>query len=432
MTAVGLLLSGCAAAGKTAGASRVSTASTPPAVTVVAPTTVPRSTKLPTATKATTKPATKSATTTNAGSSAPLTLITEPDQGMASIDSLLASPRDTLDMTMYELVDSTAESILAADAARGVTVRVVLDRNREEAANTPAYDYLTSHGVHVRWAPPSFEATHEKAVVIDAGRPGARALIMTLNLTSEYYSDTRDFAVIDTDPSDVAAIETVFAADYAGQPVAEPSGADLVWSPGSKATLVSLIDSARTSLAVENEEMSSTAIIDALTAAAGRGVNVEVTMTADSEWDQAFAELTAAGAHVHLYADTSTVLYIHAKAIVADGRRAFVGSENFSDASLDENRELGILTQSPAIVSPLTAVLAADYAGAAQTTSPSAPVTVAASPSPQSCHPLTDGGNCYRQGEYCRDDDHGATGVAGDGETITCEEIGAIWEWEAA
>ena len=59
-----------------------------------------------------------------------------------------------------------------------------------------------------------------------------------------------------------------------------------------------------------------------------------------------------------------------------------------------------------------------------------APVT-ASSSAPPSCYPLTDGGNCYEPGEYCRDDDHGMSGVAGDGEAITCEDNDG-WRWEPA
>ena len=33
--------------------------------------------------------------------------------------------------------------------------------------------------------------------------------------------------------------------------------------------------------------------------------------------------------------------YVHAKAIVADGKHVFIGSENISSTSLDENREMG-------------------------------------------------------------------------------------------
>ncbi len=49
--------------------------------------------------------------------------------------------------------------------------------------------------------------------------------------------------------------------------------------------------------------------------------------------------------------------------------------------------------------------------------------------SPAGCYPLSDEGTCYEPGEYCRYDDEGMTGVAGDGETITCEDNDG-WRWE--
>jgi phosphatidylserine/phosphatidylglycerophosphate/cardiolipin synthase-like enzyme len=53
--------------------------------------------------------------------------------------------------------------------------------------------------------------------------------------------------------------------------------------------------------------------------------------------------------------------YIHAKLIVADGARAFVGSQNLSTASLDSNRELGILISDPAILQVLAETFAQDW-----------------------------------------------------------------------
>jgi hypothetical protein len=58
-----------------------------------------------------------------------------------------------------------------------------------------------------------------------------------------------------------------------------------------------------------------------------------------------------------------------------------------------------------------------------------APPTQAAPTTPAGCQPLTNGGNCYEPGEYCRNSDHGATGVAGDGERIECEDNNG-WRWE--
>jgi hypothetical protein len=53
------------------------------------------------------------------------------------------------------------------------------------------------------------------------------------------------------------------------------------------------------------------------------------------------------------------------------------------------------------------------------------------STAPAGCYPLTNGGNCYEPGEFCRASDHGVSGVAGDGESITCLDNDG-WRWEPA
>jgi hypothetical protein len=64
------------------------------------------------------------------------------------------------------------------------------------------------------------------------------------------------------------------------------------------------------------------------------------------------------------------------------------------------------------------------------TTPPTQPAPAPAPPPPAaSCHPLSNEGTCYEPGEFCRNADHGVTGVAGDGKTITCEDNDG-WRWE--
>ena len=293
-------------------------------------------------------------------------LVTEPDDGMSPIYRLIGSARRSIDMTMYELADPTAEADLVAAARRGVKVRVVLDQNRERSNNTPAFDELAAHGVEVRWAPTSYDATHEKAIVVD----DEIAAIMTLNLVREDYAGTRDFAVIDRSHADVAAIEAVFSHDVAGDRTSPlPKGSDLVWSPGADAPLVALIDSARHRCLVENEELSEYTIVDALAAAAHRGVDVELVMTYQSTWQANLDKLAAAGVHVRTYAEDAA-RYVHAKVIDVDpstsGERLFIGSQNFSWASLQYNRELGLVLGpgEPGISTSVTGTIQRDYAGA--------------------------------------------------------------------
>jgi phosphatidylserine/phosphatidylglycerophosphate/cardiolipin synthase-like enzyme len=294
-----------------------------------------------------------------------LSVLVEPEQGVTPIYALLGSAKRSIDLTMYELVDPQAEQALEQAARRGVAVRVILDGNREKAANKPAYGELAAHGVQVVWADPRYAATHEKAVVVD----DAVAAVMSLNLTARYYPDTRDFAVLDRQPADVQAIEAVFDADFKHHKVEAAPGDDLVWSPGAEGVLLSLIDSATSTLLVENEEMALPAVTAALERAAGRGAHVTVAMTRQDDWAPDFDRLAKSRVDVRTYAPTAR-LYIHAKAIVVDDgtprAKAFIGSQNFSSASLSHNRELGLLTADPEMVDALAKSIRADAASASR------------------------------------------------------------------
>ena len=234
------------------------------------------------------------------------TIITEPDQGFTPVYDFINSATKTLDMTMYELVDTTAEQDLATLAQNGVVVRVILDQNLEKSSNTAAYNYLTANGVSVHWANPTYSATHQKTITID----GDSSMILTANLTSEYYTTTRDFAVIDTNQTNVAAIEKVFNADFTNATITPSKAYSLIWSPTDSSTdLQAIINNATHSLTVENEEMSDSAIVTALENAAKRGVVVKVIMTNDdNEYESEFNALNKAGVQIRTYKDTSTLL----------------------------------------------------------------------------------------------------------------------------
>jgi phosphatidylserine/phosphatidylglycerophosphate/cardiolipin synthase-like enzyme len=189
---------------------------------------------------------------------------------------------------------------------------------------------------------------------------------MTANLTSEYYSSTRDFLVTDTKPADVSAIAQVFNADFAHRSVHPSDGRDLVWSPtDSQAQLLALIDGARKSLRIYSEEMADSTVEDALIKAARRGVVVKVCgENTSGEYDSEFSRLAAAGVRISYYS-SSHGFYIHGKVIEADygtsRAKVFIGSENFSSTSLNRNRELGVITASQKVMSSIASTFAADY-----------------------------------------------------------------------
>jgi phosphatidylserine/phosphatidylglycerophosphate/cardiolipin synthase-like enzyme len=279
-----------------------------------------------------------------------------------TIYNFINSATKTLDMTMYELKDTTAVNDLIAREKAGVAVRVILDR-QETSTNSSAYSTLLAAGVGVVYSSTSYVYTHQKTITVD----GTESLILTGNLTSEYYSTTRDYGIFDTNAADVAAIETVFAADYTHSAVTPSDATDLLWSPtDSQARLLTVINGATKTLDVEEEEFSDTAIVNAIVARAKAGVTVRVVLETPGDYSSEVSKVKAAGGTVRGYS-SSTGFYVHAKAIVADyglsTAKVEAGSMNMTSNSLGSNRELGIILTDTAVESVIESAFSSDYTG---------------------------------------------------------------------
>jgi phosphatidylserine/phosphatidylglycerophosphate/cardiolipin synthase-like enzyme len=279
----------------------------------------------------------------------------EPSTGPDPVEAFLAGASRTVDLNVYELDDPAIVRLLAARDAAGVRVRVLLDRSREAQRNRPAVTALAAAGVDVRWAPAQLGVDHAKYVCAD----GRGCLILTGNLVPDPGA-TRDFVVRDADPADVAAVTAAFRDDAGGRRVRPSAGSgDLVWSPGADGALLGVIDGARHTLVVENEEMASGEVRGALVGDAHRGVAVTVVMTCDASDRAVLRGLARAGVSVRCPSGPRS-LFIHAKAMVADHATAYVGSINFSRASMGYNRELGIVTTARSVVTTVAATMTAD------------------------------------------------------------------------
>ena len=176
----------------------------------------------------------------------------------------LTGARHQVEMVMYEDSDTQVDAALAADAHRGVAVRVLLNGGYYgRAPRRTRPPTATSRRTACRFAGRGryFALTHQKTLIVDG-----RAYILTFNLTPQYYASSRDFGVIDTIAADDAAIEQTFNADGTANAITAPTGADLVWSPGSQNAQVELIESATGWVDIYNEEMDSPAIEGALEA----------------------------------------------------------------------------------------------------------------------------------------------------------------------
>jgi cardiolipin synthase len=307
----------------------------------------------------------------------PHTLIVEPDDGRTLVLQTLNAAQKSIDLTIYELTDPQIMSALESAHGRKVAVRVLYNwysftPRMQQTDITPAIQKLTQAGIQCKQAPSTFEVTHEKAFVID----GATAIVMSFNLTTDYFGFTRDFGIITTVPAEVAEVEAVFQADWTASAIT-PKVPSLVWSPvNSRARLTSLIAGAKQTLDIYCEEADDPGTLGAMVAALKRGVKVRFIAAVLSGEGKVNANargityLQAGGVN----AVCKSFLYIHAKMVLADygaqGAQAYIGSENFSCVSLNKNRECGIIVTETAILNRLNSTYTADWATPSVTVTP--------------------------------------------------------------
>ncbi len=304
--------------------------------------------------------------TGESGTPAVHTLIVEPDDGKAMVLSTINGAQKTITLTIYEITDPDIAAALVAARSRGVEVRVLYNNAsfasmNEANPNAGTVANLSKAGIKTEPASPVFTVTHQKTLTAD----GSRSLIMTFNLEPSYFSTTRDFGILTTNQSEIQEITRVFDADWNYQNIT-PIYPSLVWSPvNSREKILGVINHATKTLDVYNEEINDQQCIDALVAAAKRGVVVRVIAAdldgAENKNAPALKSLNAAGAQ----AKVITSLYIHAKMVLADYQTpeqvAYLGSENLGKVSLDQNRELGILVVEKPILDRLESVFNSDW-----------------------------------------------------------------------
>lgn len=295
-----------------------------------------------------------------AGGAQNVELIVLPNDGEAVIADRVAQAKQRVWMKMYLLTDTRLIDALKQAKANGADVRAMIEEDPYgggTAAKT-AHERLKRAGIETKYASPAFRFTHEKSFVIDD-----EALILTANQTRSSVTRNREFGVVIDDASEVAEIMAAFDADW-NRAAFTPHSRDLVWSPtNSRDRLIAFIQSASKTLDVYAASTQDDGVIQALADTARRGVTVRVLTSpargedAEDASDADLDNLDRGGAIVRQLKSP----YVHAKVLVADGVRAFVGSQNISATSLDFNRELGLIFVDPDAVARVRATFQQDW-----------------------------------------------------------------------
>uniref|UniRef100_E6QCP7 Phospholipase D-like domain-containing protein n=1 Tax=mine drainage metagenome TaxID=410659 RepID=E6QCP7_9ZZZZ len=272
-------------------------------------------------------------------------LFIEPHAGPAPIIQVIDSARRELDLGVYYLSDRKILRAIAAAHRRGVAARVIIEgkpygmkpwqiRKEERrieatgAALRLAPYRFTSHGSH-------YAFYHAKYVC-----NGHECEIGTANFDWSAFHRNREYLYETKNPTVVAAVHAVFQSDWGNREAPAFTHRVLVLSPGTSANQILEVIDQPGPIDIESEELGPYRPI--LNALARKGSQVRMILpdSINDENKRDVAFLRSHGVQVRLL--PVKPLYLHAKMVVGKAL-AFIGSENFTQTSLEDNREMGLL-----------------------------------------------------------------------------------------
>ena len=280
-----------------------------------------------------------------------------PEDGREPVVDEIDRAACSIDITIYLISDEAVIDALIRAEARGVEVRLIYEQAPFGGGRgvVDVTEDLTRHGLELHPGPAELRFMHAKYLVIDT----QVAIITNQNLTYSAFESNRELGVVTTRGDDVDSLARIFEADWTGRDSDISSGRLIVSPENSRQALIGRIDDAESSIRLYVEVIRDDAVIDALSSAAQRGVNVHLIVNpADDDLDTvAYDVLTSNGVDVRV----SRHMYIHAKAMVIDERAVVIGSHNPTATSLDENREVSIVLDDPVAIGRLVIVFDEDW-----------------------------------------------------------------------
>jgi cardiolipin synthase len=291
-------------------------------------------------------------------------LVVLPDDSAKPIVDAIHHASKSLRIKMFVFTDSSLMDAVIAAHQRGVVVRIMLNPKRRSGVseNDETRAKLIAAGIDVLDSNPAFDVTHEKSMVVD----DKTAFVKSLNWDSENLTETRDYAIITSEPLEVAEVTNCFEADWSRQEFASGKTAKLIWCRGNGRERISeFIDSTRHSLWLQNERYQDQMIIEHLVRAKERGVKVHVMAKPPHHLKK--DKLLEGVGGLRILDDVGVKirklkgLKLHAKMLLADSERAIIGSINLAPGSFDSRRELAIEVRDKHIVDRLHDVVHHDW-----------------------------------------------------------------------
>jgi cardiolipin synthase len=275
-------------------------------------------------------------------------LIVQPDAGISPIVSAIKQARKSVDILIFRLDRFEIARALAAAVGRGVRVRALTAHtNRGGTKSLRKLEMsLLEAGVTVSRTADDLVRYHAKMMVIDS-----KILhVYGFNFTGLDMAKSRSFGVISKNRKLIDEANKLFTADFDRLPYSPGYDRFVVSPENARERLARFISGARKQLLIYDPCVSDDAMLRLITERVKSGVDVRVMGHLEAKWAGQIKSEKYPGRRLHI------------RAIIRDGKRAFVGSQSLRRLELEKRREVGVIVTDQLVVRQMEDVFEKDWA----------------------------------------------------------------------
>lgn len=273
-------------------------------------------------------------------------LIIQPDSGISPTIAAIRRARKSIDVLIFRLDRKEVARELQAAVTRGVHVRALTaHQNRGGTKSLRKLEMeLLEGGVTVSRTADDLVRYHGKMMIVD----GETLHLYGFNFTHLDIDKSRSFGVITRNEKLVCEATKLFEADFDRQPYRSQYDHFVVSPEHAREQLGVFIKAARKELLIYDPHLSDPAMLRLLAERQRAGVDVRVIGKV-----QAKSGLTN---------EKYPGKRLHVRAMIRDGKRAFIGSQSLRRLELEKRREIGVIVSDAAVVNGMKQVFEADWA----------------------------------------------------------------------
>ncbi|MGI4854830.1 MAG: phospholipase D-like domain-containing protein [Janthinobacterium lividum] len=275
-------------------------------------------------------------------------LIVQPDDGIDPILTALQRAKKSIQILIFRYDRSEIERALVEAVQRGVTVQALIAfTNRGDEKNLRKLEMrLLEHGITVSRTADDLVRYHGKMFLIDH----KELYLLAFNYTHLDIMLSRSFAAAITDKVVVAEATRLFESDVHRTPFISFTPQLVVSPVNARKELTNFINGAKKQLLLYEMKISDPDFIRLLREKTAQGVDVRIIGRTGEKTSQLPLRVLP--------------MRLHARAIIRDGKAAFLGSQSLRKLELEARREIGVIFTEAAAIKKMVGVFEHDWASA--------------------------------------------------------------------